>query len=99
MAASPTRNCRAISRGHRQHRGAKEIGSDRAKLERDSPLKNAQKINIPVLLVHGTKDWQVQMDHTIEMSDKLDEFEKPNTTVIIKGANQISNASQNASRC
>ena len=61
--------------------------SDREKLERDSPLKNAQKINIPVLLVHGTKDWQVQMDHTIEMSDKLDEFEKPNTTVIIKGAN------------
>jgi len=37
--------------------------------------------------VHGTKDWQVQMDHTIEMSDKLDEFEKPNTTIIIKGAN------------
>jgi len=27
------------------------------------------------------------MDHTIEMSDKLDEFEKPNTTVIINGAN------------
>ena len=67
--------------------GRKEIGSDREKLERDSPLKNAQKINIPVLLVHGTKDWQVQMDHTIEMSDKLDEFKKPNTTVIIKGAN------------
>jgi len=67
--------------------GRKEIGSDREKLERDSPLKNAQKINIPVLLVHGTKDWQVQMDHTIEMSDKLDEFEKPNTTIIIKGAN------------
>jgi dipeptidyl aminopeptidase/acylaminoacyl peptidase len=67
--------------------GRKEIGSDREKLERDSPLKNAQKINIPVLLVHGTKDWQVQMDHTIEMSDRLDEFEKPNTTVIIKGAN------------
>lgn len=65
----------------------KEIGSDREKLERDSPLHNAQKFNIPVLLVHGTKDWQVQMDHTIEMSDKLDEFEKPNTTVIIKGAN------------
>jgi dipeptidyl aminopeptidase/acylaminoacyl peptidase len=65
----------------------KEIGSDREKLERDSPLKNAQKFNIPVLFVHGTKDWQVQMDHTIEMSDKLDEFEKPNTTVIIKGAN------------
>ena len=40
--------------------GRKEIGSDREKLERDSPLKNAQKINIPVLLVHGTKDWQVQ---------------------------------------
>ena len=40
-----------------------------------------------MLLVHGTKDWQVQMDHTNAMSDELDEYEKPYTTVIIKGAN------------
>ena len=57
------------SRGHRRSEiqrqslrpavntaGRKEIGSDREKLKRDSPVKNAQKIRIPVLLVHGTKD-------------------------------------------
>ncbi len=65
----------------------KEIGTDREKLERDSPLKNAQKINIPVLLVHGTKDWQVQVDHTDAMSDALEKYKKPHKAVLIKNAN------------
>src|SRR5262249_3722396 len=40
--------------------------------DQDSPLANAAKMNIPVLLVHGSKDWQVQMDHAQEMEDALD---------------------------
>lgn len=63
-----------------------ESGAGRAKAQSDSPLKNAGKIGIPVLLVHGTKDWQVQMDHTKAMSDELDEHKKPHRTVLIKGA-------------
>ena len=65
----------------------KDIGSDREKLMRDSPLKNAARINIPVLLVHGTKDWQVQVDHTDAMTDALGDQKKTCTTVLIKNAN------------
>ena len=52
--------------------------------ERDSPLENAAKIDIPVLLVHGTKDWQVQMDHSQKMEDALDKNGKEVTTFMIK---------------
>jgi len=56
----------------------------KAKSAQDSPLANAAKINIPVLLVHGTKDWQVQLDHTLEMEDALDKHGKDVTTIEIK---------------
>jgi dipeptidyl aminopeptidase/acylaminoacyl peptidase len=63
-----------------------DIGSDREKLQRDSPLEHAAQIAIPVLLVHGTKDWQVQMDHAKAMEDELRKNKKPVTAVFIKGA-------------
>jgi dipeptidyl aminopeptidase/acylaminoacyl peptidase len=52
----------------------------------DSPLANAAKISIPVLLVHGNKDWQVQVDQTNAMQDALVKLKKPHTVVVIKGA-------------
>jgi dipeptidyl aminopeptidase/acylaminoacyl peptidase len=63
-----------------------QIGSDKEKLKRDSPLQNVAAINIPVLLVHGTKDWQVQVDHSKAMAKALDKADKPHELVIIKGA-------------
>ncbi len=64
----------------------KDIVADREKAKRDSPLENAAKIDIPVLLVHGTKDWQVQMDHASAMEGELRKNKKTVTTVLIKGA-------------
>jgi dipeptidyl aminopeptidase/acylaminoacyl peptidase len=61
-----------------------EIGAD--KQERESPIANASKVQIPVLLIHGTKDWEVQIDHTEEMEDALSQHEKDVTTVVIKNA-------------
>lgn len=61
-----------------------ELGDDKAKLGRDSPLANADKVNIPVLLIHGTKDWQVQLNHTTEMEDALSKLDKDVSTVILK---------------
>jgi dipeptidyl aminopeptidase/acylaminoacyl peptidase len=63
-----------------------QIGNDRDKLRRDSPLQNAEQIDIPVLLVHGTKDWQVQMDHSKAMAKALERADKPHQVVYIKGA-------------
>jgi len=60
----------------------REIGTDRETFRRNSPLANAASINIPVLLVHGTRDWQVQVDQTKSMDDELGK--KRHTTVLIK---------------
>ena len=60
-----------------------QIGTDADKLKRDSPLQNVSKFGIPVLLVHGTKDWQVQVDQTKALARALDRQKKPNRTVII----------------
>jgi dipeptidyl aminopeptidase/acylaminoacyl peptidase len=64
-----------------------QIGTDAAKLERDSPVRLAAQIDIPVLLIHGAKDWQVQVDHSKAMAKALDRHDKDNELVIIKGAN------------
>jgi dipeptidyl aminopeptidase/acylaminoacyl peptidase len=63
------------------------IGNDPEKLKRDSPLQLGAQISIPVLLVHGAKDWQVQPDHSKAMARALERNKKPNELVIIKGAN------------
>jgi dipeptidyl aminopeptidase/acylaminoacyl peptidase len=77
--------------------GAKRELADKAKLERDSPLANASKIDIPVLLIHGTKDWQVQMQHTEQLEDALEKHEKDVTVVMIKnGTHELERKSDRA---
>ena len=62
-----------------------QIGSDPVKLKHDSPLQNVAQIGIPVLLVHGTKDWQVQVDQSKAMAQALKLKKKPFKSVIIDG--------------
>ena len=64
-----------------------QMGTDRAKLRQLSPVENAASINIPVLLVHGTHDWRVQVDHTNALTKALNKSSKKVKTVIIKGGN------------
>jgi dipeptidyl aminopeptidase/acylaminoacyl peptidase len=71
--------------GDKEFRRA-QIGSDPEKLKHDSPLQNVAQIGIPVLLVHGTKDWQVQVDQTKAMTRVLKLNKKPYRTVIIDDA-------------
>jgi dipeptidyl aminopeptidase/acylaminoacyl peptidase len=52
----------------------------------ESPLANAAQIKIPVLLIHGTKDWQVQMDHSKAMDAALEKNKTKVKTVLITGA-------------
>jgi dipeptidyl aminopeptidase/acylaminoacyl peptidase len=62
-----------------------QIGKNDAKLEQDSPLRHADKISIPVLLVHGDKDYQVEDDHSKRMASALARANKPHRAVFIKG--------------
>jgi dipeptidyl aminopeptidase/acylaminoacyl peptidase len=69
--------------GEKEYRRA-QIGTDREKLKRNSPVEIASQISVPVLLIHGTKDWQVQVDHTSAMAKALKKQNKPYKEVIIK---------------
>jgi dipeptidyl aminopeptidase/acylaminoacyl peptidase len=62
-----------------------ESGADAGKRIQASPLHNAAEIKIPVLLIHGTKDWQVQMDHSKAMADALAKHKKSHSMRLIEG--------------
>lgn len=49
----------------------KQIGSDYEALSARSPVNMAHQIDVPVLLVHGTKDRSVKVDHSQKMLSAL----------------------------
>ncbi|PIW63003.1 S9 family peptidase [Shewanella sp. CG12_big_fil_rev_8_21_14_0_65_47_15] len=66
------------SRRHTNYEVVKEqIGSDLDALYERSPISKADKINIPVLLLHGDKDRVVKVQHSREMYDELKSLKKP----------------------
>ncbi len=79
--------------GERETRAA-QMGTDRDKLRQLSAVENAARINIPVLLIHGTHDWQVQVDHTNALTKALKKSRKNVQTIIIKdGSHELSRKS------
>lgn len=54
----------------------KQIGNDDELLWDASPLKYANKINVPVLLMHGEKDRSVRLHHSEEMFSTLKKANK-----------------------
>ena len=63
-----------------------QIGTDRDKLREDSPLKNVDKITMPVLMVHGDKDYQVEVEHSRMMESALRRAQKSHRAVYIDNA-------------
>jgi len=53
-----------------------QIGNDNATLKSISPVNFADKIKVPVLLVHGTDDRQVEIKHSYQMRDALQKAKK-----------------------
>ncbi|MBW8186556.1 alpha/beta hydrolase family protein [Shewanella nanhaiensis] len=54
----------------------KQIGDDSDMLEQNSPVNFAKEINIPLLLIHGDKDRVVDVYHSREMFDELEDLGK-----------------------
>ncbi|MGA2708860.1 MAG: alpha/beta hydrolase family protein [Steroidobacteraceae bacterium] len=48
-----------------------QVGSDAEKLKADSPRQHADRVSIPVLLIHGSADAQVDVDNSREMDAVL----------------------------
>ncbi len=65
----------------------KQFGTDEDKLESASPINFAKKINIPILLIHGTDDKVVPIKHSREMADELEDYDKDVRYVEIEDAN------------
>lgn len=55
----------------------RQIGNDPAKLERDSPARNAASLKVPVLLVHGKRDYTVPVQQTELMAKELKRAGRP----------------------
>jgi len=54
----------------------KQFGTDSDKLEAVSPVNFAEKINIPILLIHGTDDRVVLVNHSRYMAEELEDHNK-----------------------
>lgn len=63
------------------------LGDDVSELKAGSPMRAADKIQVPVLLVHGDDDWQATVDHSKRMAKALERAGKKFELVIIKDGN------------
>jgi dipeptidyl aminopeptidase/acylaminoacyl peptidase len=64
-----------------------EIGDDNAELKAGSPTRSADKIKVPVLLIHGDNDWQAHIDHSRRMARALARENKKHELVVIPDGN------------
>jgi dipeptidyl aminopeptidase/acylaminoacyl peptidase len=72
-------------------RGAQEV--EQINMWRDSinPIKEADKVNVPILLVHGDVDQRVPPAHVRKYLDELEKYNKPHKYLELEGADHFSN--------
>jgi dipeptidyl aminopeptidase/acylaminoacyl peptidase len=63
-----------------------QIGTNSAKLKADSPRNFAANVGIPLLMIHGDYDAQVNVGQSIEMDHALTKANKAHEFILIKGA-------------
>ena len=73
----------------------KQVGSDFSELKKRSPYYSAEKINVPTLLIHGTKDRSVAVQQSQKMYKKLLKENKPVAYLELEGGDHhLSNNGQ-----
>jgi dipeptidyl aminopeptidase/acylaminoacyl peptidase len=63
-----------------------QLGRNKDKLREDSPLRHASKISMPILLIHGDRDIQVDVEHSRQMASALKSADKPHRAIFLKNA-------------
>ncbi|HEY5759399.1 MAG TPA: S9 family peptidase [Steroidobacter sp.] len=63
-----------------------QLGTNKEKLREDSPLRHVAKISMPVFLIHGDRDIQVDVEHSREMASALKSAGKAHQAIFIKNA-------------
>jgi dipeptidyl aminopeptidase/acylaminoacyl peptidase len=61
------------------------LGNDRSLMRARSPAHNAERIEAPVLLVHGTDDSRVDYKHAGQMRRALEKHGKPYEWIPLRG--------------
>lgn len=56
-----------------------------------SPIKEVEKVNVPMLLIHGDVDQRVPLDHAKKYRKLLDKYNKNYKYLELKGADHFSN--------
>jgi dipeptidyl aminopeptidase/acylaminoacyl peptidase len=56
-----------------------------------SPIKEVEKVNVPILLIHGDVDQRVPPAHVRKYLKDLEKYNKPHKYVELKGADHFSN--------
>ena len=72
-------------------RGAESLAFVRTWMNSLSPIDDVEKVNIPMLIVHGDVDQRVPVDHAKKYLKELDEHGKSYKYVELEGADHFSN--------
>lgn len=65
------------------------LGSDHGEQRKASPVNHAEKIQIPVMLVHGDGDIRVPVGHSRDMADALEAAEQDFEYLELEGGNHF----------
>ncbi|HEV2286427.1 MAG TPA: prolyl oligopeptidase family serine peptidase, partial [Steroidobacteraceae bacterium] len=63
-----------------------QIGTDAAKLKADSPRNHAADMQIPLLMIHGDNDAQVNVEQSKAMDRALSKAGRAHQFILIEGA-------------
>ncbi|HTE41175.1 MAG TPA: S9 family peptidase [Steroidobacteraceae bacterium] len=61
------------------------LGTDRESMRARSPVHNAQKIEVPILLIHGKEDWRADYEQVTRMRDALKKNNKNFELIPLRG--------------
>ncbi len=64
----------------------RQLGTDLVKLKRDSPRLHAADIQVPLLILHGKRDYQVPFEQSDAMDAALKRSGKPHRFVVVPDA-------------
>jgi dipeptidyl aminopeptidase/acylaminoacyl peptidase len=63
-----------------------QVGTRAAKLAADSPRRHVDTVHVPILMLHGDRDPQVDVDQSRAMAKALKGVNKPFEYIEVKGA-------------
>ena len=82
---------RLIRRHFRKQSGARDDEEFRQLLARASPLRRAERIRAPVLLVHGDRDRSAGVEQSRRLAARLQELGTPVELLVVPGAGHVFN--------